>query len=115
MKKKNGFSLMEAIVTVVILGVLASVGIPSFQNMMKDTKIKDASTNLLILYTAEKIYFNENGNYFQGANVAALNTGLNLGIIPGDTFYACNATLCIGTGSNFGLSINITVPTPVVN
>ncbi|MDD3374974.1 MAG: prepilin-type N-terminal cleavage/methylation domain-containing protein [Candidatus Omnitrophica bacterium] len=115
--KKKGFTLTEVVITIVILGVLASIGIPSFQNVIKDTRIKDASTNLLILYTAQRIYHNENGSYVSANGAAALNTALNTGIIPGDTLYTCDSASeeCRASGTGFGLRIDIAAATPVVN
>ncbi len=106
---------MEGVITVVLLGLLATIAIPSYQNVMTQTRIKDATTTLQLLYTAQKIYFNEHGVYVEGANVDELNTNLNLGIIPNKVAYNCDPKVCYATGTGVSLSIDITAPTPVVN
>ncbi len=112
--KKKGFTLMETMVTFVILGILASVAIPAYQNVMRDTRIKDAETNLLLLFTAEKIYRNEIGNYYAGANAGLLNTNLNTGIIAGSTGYSCTVLACTADGGSFTREVDITLAAPVV-
>lgn len=41
-----GFSLIEIIVVIVIMGILAAIGIPSLQKMVRDHKIIQYGTNL---------------------------------------------------------------------
>ena len=106
---------MEAVVTVVILGILASVSIPSFQGMMSESRRRDATTNLLLLYTAQRVHFNDNGAYVEAGDIATLNADLNIGIIPGQVEYSCDATHCYANGTGVNLSIDFTAATPQVN
>lgn len=47
MNSSKGFSLIELIVVVVIIGIIATIGVPSYQNMMERGRITSASNNLL--------------------------------------------------------------------
>ena len=115
--KKTGFTLLEVIITVVIIGILAAIAAPNYQNVMNDTSRKDATTNLLLLYTAQQIYFAEWEAYRSDAGAPALNNSLNIGIIPGSpVVYNCNATLneCTAFGGFGTLTIELDNPVPHV-
>jgi type IV pilus assembly protein PilA len=61
MKNKNqaGFSLVELMVVVAIIGILASLAIPSIGKYMAKARQSEAKTQLSSLYTAEKAFFAE--------------------------------------------------------
>lgn len=61
--KKNGFSLLELIITVAIVGVLASVAYPSFMNSVQKSRRSDATTALLDLQLAQEKYRANNSAY----------------------------------------------------
>lgn len=64
MKLNNkGFSLVELMVVVAIIGILASVAIPSVNKYMAKARQSEAKTNLGSLYTAEKAFFAEYNVY----------------------------------------------------
>ena len=44
--KKSGFTLVEALVVVAIIGVLSSIGAVSLQNAVANSRIKDAGINV---------------------------------------------------------------------
>jgi type IV pilus assembly protein PilA len=57
MKLNNkGFSLVELMVVVAIIGILASVAVPSINKYMAKSRQSEAKTNLGSLYTAEKAF-----------------------------------------------------------
>lgn len=65
---EKGFSLVELMVVVAIIGILSSIAIPSLQRYMAKARQTEAKTNLASLYTAEKSFFAEYNTYWVGFN-----------------------------------------------
>lgn len=62
-KGAHGFTLIELMIVVAIIGVLASVAIPSFLNYQLNSKRSEAFANLASLAKAQKAYFAEFSDY----------------------------------------------------
>ena len=60
-KSQNAFTLVELIVVVVIIGILSSIAIPSFQNASEKAKQKEASSMLASYAKAAQAYYTEYG------------------------------------------------------
>ena len=56
-KRFHGFSLMEVMIVVVIIGILAALAYPNLEKYLKRARQTEAKTNLSAIYTAQKIYF----------------------------------------------------------
>lgn len=63
MNNNNGFTLLELIITVVIVAILASIAIPSYQNYITRSKIKEAQSNLIALSLSAENYYQRTLNY----------------------------------------------------
>ena len=65
-KMAAGFTLVELMIVVVILGILAAVAIPAFSRYVKRSKTSEATENINAIYNSEVTYFNRapemNGN-----------------------------------------------------
>jgi len=64
--KQNGYTLVELMVAVGILGVLLAVAIPSYQSYVSTTAGTTVRTNAEILAGFEDTYFYENDTYLAG-------------------------------------------------
>lgn len=63
LKNNKGFSLVELMVVVAIIGVLAAIGIPQISKYMARARQAEAKSNLASVYTANKAFFAEYGIY----------------------------------------------------
>lgn len=75
----NGFTLIELMVTVAILGILAAIAIPAYNGYVLTAKMSEAENNLAALRLAEEEFYLENNTYFGGADrdaIAANSQGL---------------------------------------
>ncbi|MFK5913553.1 MAG: prepilin-type N-terminal cleavage/methylation domain-containing protein [Woeseiaceae bacterium] len=74
---KKGFTLIELMVTVAIMGVLASIAIPAYNGYITTAKMSEARNNLAALRLAEEENFLENNSYFTGTDTADLASNSN--------------------------------------
>jgi type IV pilus assembly protein PilE len=95
----RGFSLIELLVAVSVMGILASVAIPSYMSQVQKAHRTDAKNALLDLAAREERYFTTNNSY---TNVAA-----NLGYpalpvaVPGGSKPAYDISITAATGTTY--------------
>lgn len=63
-KNSSGFTLIEVMVTVVILAVLAAVAIPAYRNYISTSRNTEGWNNLAAIKLAQEEFFLENNRYF---------------------------------------------------
>jgi general secretion pathway protein G len=83
LKSRQGFTLIEIMVVIVILAMLAALVGPKLMGRTDDAKIQTTRTQIGNLETALKLYKLDNGTYpttEQGLN--ALGTKPTVGVIP---------------------------------
>ena len=64
--KQQGFTLIELMIVVAIIGILAAVAIPAFMDYMKKSKKTEASLQLNKVAKNSKVYFVTNAKFVQG-------------------------------------------------
>ena len=100
---RRGFTLIEILVVLLILGIIVAVALPNFQTPNEHSYASVARNNLLSIYSAQKIYFNNNNGFCITVAASACGTiatiNLSLGLdIQDDTYtYACT-TDPLGSG-----------------
>ena len=77
-KIQEGFTLVEILIVVVIIGILASIAVPIYFDYVERGYATDAKTQLKSIYESAKLYRSENGTY--PADVTEINDGQYLNI-----------------------------------
>jgi prepilin-type N-terminal cleavage/methylation domain-containing protein len=77
----SGFTLLELIVTVAILGILSAIAIPRYQGYVDTSRVNVVQNNLRTIYLQQQEYMQRNNEYYStGASctnaTAAINTNL---------------------------------------
>lgn len=85
----NGFTLMEMMITVLIVGILAAIAYPSYTQYVAQTRRSDATINLTRIAAQQEKFFTECGTYTVNFNGVISNptpprcTGLGIGPTAG--------------------------------
>ena len=130
-RRASGFTVIEMLIALAVLGVVVSIGVPSFQNLVLSTRVKGGASDIygaLVLARSEALKRNANvtltpvsGDWANGWQIAAGATVLathgavsNLRVdCPAGT--ACSQTLTYGRNGRLtsgGISLVVDVRTP---
>ncbi len=63
LRNRKGFTLIELMIVVVIIGILAAIAIPKFSQVSKNAKQSEAYSVLAQICTLQKTYFERNDAY----------------------------------------------------
>ena len=74
-KSRKGFTLIELMIVVAIIGILAAIAIPNFIRFQLKAKTSEGKVNVAAIRTAEEAYFSEYGSYVAGTISPADNGG----------------------------------------
>jgi type IV pilus assembly protein PilE len=85
LRRHSGFTLIELVITMVIVAILASIAIPSYSTYILKSHRTEARTALLDIASLEERYFSANNIYtktpsdlgYTGAAGTAFNVGSN--------------------------------------
>ena len=69
---ESGFTLVELLVVMLILGLLAAIAIPAFFNQREKAKDSDAKASVKTMQTAMETYSTDHNGSYDGADLAAL-------------------------------------------
>ncbi len=74
LRSNRGFTLIELMIVVAIVGILAAIAIPNFYGMQKRAKTTEAKSNLGQLWTLQEAYHAENETYAGPSSQLAAGT-----------------------------------------
>ncbi|HTR49884.1 MAG TPA: prepilin-type N-terminal cleavage/methylation domain-containing protein [Kofleriaceae bacterium] len=94
-KKLAGFTLIELMIVVAIIGILAAVAIPAFLDYMKKSRATEAGEQLNAIGKKQKVLYGERSQFTVGTTAAMLP--LNKGAAAG--LYCCG-----GVGGGHGVA-----------
>lgn len=114
-RQAGGFTLLELLVVIVIIGVLASVAIPSFGNAIERGRCREAQTTLQVIFQAERIFRLDNGGFgtmadlLNGGYMTNPNPNANWNFtIPANAAATFTARATRTGGGNNGATIEVT-------
>ncbi|CAM4069749.1 prepilin-type N-terminal cleavage/methylation domain-containing protein [Vibrio neonatus] len=61
--KQKGFTLIELMIVVAIIGVLSAIGVPMYQDYVKKSELASATATLRGLLTKTELYYLDNGAF----------------------------------------------------
>ncbi len=74
-KGKKGFTLIELMIVVAIIGILAAIAIPNFLKFQAKSRTTEARTNLGAIFTGQTSYYGESNTYGNFTNIGWGPTG----------------------------------------
>lgn len=103
-EKQTGFSLIELMVVVAIIGILATIAIPSYQDYVLRGKVVEATNQLSGLRTRLEKFYQDERNYGAG-NVCGVDGGgvtrVRMPVAPEARFFAY---ACVTDGQTYTLT-----------
>ena len=69
--RKSGFSLIELLTVITILGILAAIAMPNYREYLLRSKLVDAASTLAQLRVGLEQYYQDNRNYDAAPNAPA--------------------------------------------
>lgn len=94
-KNINGFTIIEILVAIAIIGILATIGITSFTKIQIQSRDKDRLSKATLITEALEKYYEENGEYPSCSSISAVPSNMaskTLGDIDLNIFAAPTAS-----------------------
>ena len=74
LRKRDGFSLIELLIVIIVIGILSAIAIPNYLGAQKKAARAEAKSNLESLSLALEQYYAVNGNYGTDGNYTYCQT-----------------------------------------
>ena len=88
-QRTNGFTLLELMIAVAILGVIAAIAIPAYNGYIMTSHKTECQNEIAAIKLAESEFFLDNNLYFQGNTAADLGTASGGIYVPSPNLTEC--------------------------
>ena len=94
MNKSTGFTLIELMIVMVILGIVMAIAVPSYQGYVLRSHRTDAHSSLVDIAARQERFVAQRNTY---TTVISADTGLNMGTATSSKgYYTMTAGACTG-------------------
>lgn len=98
-KKQRGFTLIELMIVVAVIGILVSIAYPSYQSSVTKARRSDGMSTLLNIMNAQERNFTMNNVYT--TDMSSLGFTVNAGeVVSENSFYRISASFCTSGDSS---------------
>lgn len=109
-KANKGFTLIEVMITVAIIGILAAIAIPAYTQYVQRGRVAEATSNLSSLRVALEQYYQDNRTYVGGVSAPAAGDAKYFAYAPtvalSANAYTITATGVAGLMDGYTYTIN---------
>ncbi|MGH1467698.1 MAG: type IV pilin protein [Bdellovibrionales bacterium] len=77
-RNQKGFSLIEIVIVMMIIGVLAGVGVPQYTKMKKKAQQSEVKALLSVMYSAQSTFYGEWTQYYGDFNAVGFQVNGDL-------------------------------------
>ncbi len=107
-KKQQGFTLIELMIVVAIIGVLSAVSIPAYKNYVKKSEAATGLATARALVTNVDMHIQEIGSFPSNVEHVGATTGMNklgtLSLTAGDGASAATGTIGFAFGTKSSIN-----------
>ena len=89
-----GFTLIEVMVVVVIVGILATIAYPSYQDVVRQTRRADGVSALSDVMSRQERSFTDFNTYTTDLAALGYTLDSNSKYVPGGGYYLVSASIC---------------------
>jgi prepilin-type N-terminal cleavage/methylation domain-containing protein len=94
-RSRDGFTLIELMIVVVVIGILAAIAIPKFKSVRERAFMSSIKTDLRNMSNLQEVYYNEHFTYATDASALGFTNseGSFVSLVEGDnTGWSASAT-----------------------
>ncbi|PIZ62506.1 MAG: hypothetical protein COY19_11250 [Candidatus Marinimicrobia bacterium CG_4_10_14_0_2_um_filter_48_9] len=105
-QNQKGFSLVELMIVLVIIGILAAVGVPIYSANVTKAKMSEADATLGTIRTSLRVYYAENGVYPTVAadtEVGSAGIGIKATELDGK-YFSASSFILVSTDSTYTIT-----------
>ena len=115
--RRQGFTLLELLVIVVVLAVLSAIAIPNFTRAVERARVQDVEATLSAIFQSERLFELDNGtfgtlgaliagNYVTDPDPGNSNPDFNFAIAAAATTFTVTATRTGGAFNGDTITVN---------